>query len=257
MANKVIDNLAVRGTLKLVDTAITATGAELNILDGVTATAAELNILDGVTSTAAELNLLDGSAVANSVASVAAILDVNKKLANAANTGSVPANSVITSTHGDGFHHRSLITLTALSLGNSGNTAALATGGLVYTFPAGVIQVRGYHMSMGVTASDATHAAQADVEFGLGTTVASGAVSVLGGTAAFENIAIGDGALTAANGTATLKSGLPPVSPFALTIAAAGNHTVYLNVAATWLTGAGVSALTATGTIVLDWVLLA
>ena len=41
-------------------TAITATAAELNILDGVTSTAAELNILDGVTSTAAELNILDG-----------------------------------------------------------------------------------------------------------------------------------------------------------------------------------------------------
>lgn len=40
--------------------AVTATHAELNILDGVTSTAAELNILDGVTSTAAELNILDG-----------------------------------------------------------------------------------------------------------------------------------------------------------------------------------------------------
>ena len=39
---------------------MTATAAELNILDGVTSTAAELNILDGVTSTAAEVNILDG-----------------------------------------------------------------------------------------------------------------------------------------------------------------------------------------------------
>ena len=39
---------------------MTATAAELNILDGVTSTTAELNILDGVTSTAAELNILDG-----------------------------------------------------------------------------------------------------------------------------------------------------------------------------------------------------
>jgi hypothetical protein len=39
---------------------VTATTAELNILDGVTATAAELNILDGVTATTAELNILDG-----------------------------------------------------------------------------------------------------------------------------------------------------------------------------------------------------
>jgi hypothetical protein len=39
---------------------VTATGTEINLLDGVTATTAELNILDGVTATAAEINLLDG-----------------------------------------------------------------------------------------------------------------------------------------------------------------------------------------------------
>jgi len=47
-------------TLDIGGTNVTATGAELNILDGVTSTAAELNILDGVTSTTAELNILDG-----------------------------------------------------------------------------------------------------------------------------------------------------------------------------------------------------
>jgi sugar lactone lactonase YvrE len=51
-------------------TALTATVAELNALDGITATVAELNILDGVTSTAAELNILDG------VTSTAAELNV-------------------------------------------------------------------------------------------------------------------------------------------------------------------------------------
>ena len=45
---------------KIGGVAVSATAAELNILDGVTATTAELNILDGVTSTAAELNILDG-----------------------------------------------------------------------------------------------------------------------------------------------------------------------------------------------------
>lgn len=39
---------------------LTATAAELNILDGVTATAAELNVLDGITATTAELNYVDG-----------------------------------------------------------------------------------------------------------------------------------------------------------------------------------------------------
>ena len=39
------------GNLNYAGTAITATGAEINILDGVTSTTAELNLLDGVTGT--------------------------------------------------------------------------------------------------------------------------------------------------------------------------------------------------------------
>lgn len=50
-------------TLTINGTAVTATAAELNTLDGVTATASELNILDGVTATAAEINKLDGVTV--------------------------------------------------------------------------------------------------------------------------------------------------------------------------------------------------
>jgi hypothetical protein len=55
-----IDGTAYVDAIDYNGTAITATAAELNIMDGVTSTAAELNILDGVTSTAAELNILDG-----------------------------------------------------------------------------------------------------------------------------------------------------------------------------------------------------
>jgi hypothetical protein len=47
-------------TLQVGGSSITATPAELNILDGVTASTAELNILDGVTASTAELNILDG-----------------------------------------------------------------------------------------------------------------------------------------------------------------------------------------------------
>ena len=39
---------------------VTATAAEVNVLDGITASTAELNILDGVTATTAELNYVDG-----------------------------------------------------------------------------------------------------------------------------------------------------------------------------------------------------
>ena len=55
-----IDGVAYLDAIDFNGTAISATAAEINILDGVTSTTAELNILDGVTSTTAELNILDG-----------------------------------------------------------------------------------------------------------------------------------------------------------------------------------------------------
>jgi hypothetical protein len=60
------------GALVIGGTTVTASAAELNIMDGVTSTTAELNILDGVTSTTAELNILDG---VTSTASELNILD--------------------------------------------------------------------------------------------------------------------------------------------------------------------------------------
>jgi len=61
-------------------TAITATAAELNILDGVTSTAAELNILDGATVVVGEINALDlgSTGTGTAIASKAVILDANK-----------------------------------------------------------------------------------------------------------------------------------------------------------------------------------
>jgi hypothetical protein len=50
----------LQNTSSLADFGVTASAAELNIMDGVTASTAELNILDGVTATTAELNILDG-----------------------------------------------------------------------------------------------------------------------------------------------------------------------------------------------------
>ena len=63
-----IDNLLDGGAqispdltdLEIDGTIVTATPAELNILDGVTASTAELNLIDGVTATTAELNYVDG-----------------------------------------------------------------------------------------------------------------------------------------------------------------------------------------------------
>ena len=55
-----IDGTAYVDAINYNDTAISATAAELNLLDGVTATTAELNLMDGVTATTAELNIMDG-----------------------------------------------------------------------------------------------------------------------------------------------------------------------------------------------------
>ena len=54
-------NITITTTgLTLGGTAVTATGAEINVLDDMTASTAELNTLDGITASTAELNKLDG-----------------------------------------------------------------------------------------------------------------------------------------------------------------------------------------------------
>lgn len=61
-ANKSVNYATSAGHAITADglTDVTATAAELNVLDGITATTAELNVLDGITATTAELNYVDG-----------------------------------------------------------------------------------------------------------------------------------------------------------------------------------------------------
>jgi hypothetical protein len=76
---------------------VTATAAELNILDGVTSTAAELNILDGATLTTAELNYLDGVTSAVQTQLDAKVDEVNGAVTTAA-VGSVVVRNIAVST---------------------------------------------------------------------------------------------------------------------------------------------------------------
>lgn len=82
----------------LAQLSVTATAAELNILDGVTATAAELNVLDGITATTTELNYVDG--VTSNIQT-----QLNGKLGSTANAASATkatqdgSGNVITSTY--------------------------------------------------------------------------------------------------------------------------------------------------------------
>lgn len=56
---------------------VTASAAEVNVLDGMTASTAELNKLDGMTASTAELSQLDGigAVIANAAAAEAVIAD--------------------------------------------------------------------------------------------------------------------------------------------------------------------------------------
>ncbi len=83
------DNTITINAADIVD--VTATAAELNILDGVTATAAELNILDGVTASTTELNYVDGVTSA-----IQTQIDSKASLSGATFTGSVEIDQNLT-----------------------------------------------------------------------------------------------------------------------------------------------------------------
>ena len=53
--------ITLTNTLPNLSGAVSATQAELNVLDGITSSTSELNVLDGITATTAELNLTGGA----------------------------------------------------------------------------------------------------------------------------------------------------------------------------------------------------
>ncbi len=90
----------------LITLGITATAAELNVLDGMTATTAELNVLDGFTGNLADLNLLDITTLGTSQASKVVTADANNVITIASqisdNVGTV-SSGVIDLTTGSFF----------------------------------------------------------------------------------------------------------------------------------------------------------
>ena len=178
----------------------------------------------------------------------------NKGLTTGKNNGT--ANTGVTAAeYGDGYQHTTVLTVSQVNALTIADNAAIADGRLLYTFPAGAIVIDYAYMTMGMTAASAE--AQSDTpDVGLGTVIASGAVSVLSGTATFEDIITGQTA-TDANGTATVKTTLPTAgNPFV--IESGDAHTLHFNVADTWADDTG-GDLTAdiSGTVVLVWRFLA
>lgn len=174
--------------------------------------------------------------------------------ANLVNAGTAATGSTALE-YGDGYTHTTVLTVNTTLPAIAGG-AALGIGKLLYTLPAGAVLIPSSYFSLAITQTQGNITADTPV-VGLGTTIASGAVSVLSGTAAFQNISAGKAA-TNCNGAATTQTATATVSPFSLVIAATGglNHTIYANVAGTWTAGGDAAALL-TGTVVLNWQFMA
>ncbi len=156
-----------------------------------------------------------------------------------------------TGERGDGHRHLSILNTVKTDALTMADNAPLGIGYLLYTFPAGIIIVDGIWINMGIVA--ASSEIQSDTpEVGIGTVIASGAVSVLSGTSTFENLLTGQVAANC-NGTLTVKTATPTAgTPFV--IESGDAHTLYFNVAHSWANDTG-GDLTAniTGNIAIDW----
>ncbi|MED5549862.1 MAG: hypothetical protein VX529_10945 [Pseudomonadota bacterium] len=149
---------------------------------------------------------------------------------------------------GDKYQHTTILTFEGSSavLPAIAGGAVLAVGLKVYDFPAGSVIVDSARL-YGVAITQTEGNITADTpDVGLGTTIGSGAVAVLSGTAAFENILTGQ-TFTDCDGTAE-----DATVGTQLVIAPADSHSVYLNVADGWAAG-GDAAAVVSGQIVLQW----
>lgn len=155
-----------------------------------------------------------------------------------------PGSGVTAQEYGDKYVHTTVLTVQSVFPAIAGG-ASLAVGKLVYTLPAGACVVKASRLRVAINGAAAIQADTPDI--GLGTTIASGAVAVLGGTAAFENILTGQ-TMTDCDGTET-----DAAVATELVIASGGAHTVYLNVADGWAAG-GDAAADVNAKIVLNWI---
>lgn len=155
--------------------------------------------------------------------------------------------SITVTEKGSAQSHVTVIDIADLSL--LATTAAAVAGGKgLYEFPAGNLLIKHVAIAIGVVGSDDPSLNEDDTpDLGLGTTVATGSVAVLGGTAGFENILTGQ---TMGDCQGAVKSVGAAVN---LNITAASEaRTAFLNIADTW---AGIDAgMKATGRVVLEWV---
>lgn len=163
---------------------------------------------------------------------------------NALNVGAASDYSTALE-YGDGSFHKTRLSLTGALPAIAGG-ANLAVGRLIYTLPAGAIRIISAFLDgVAITQSEGNITADTP-DVGIGTTIGSGAVAVLGGTAAFENILTGQ---TFADCDGTGKTDGAASS---LILDSTDDHTVYFNVADGWAASGDVAAAIS-GDVVITW----
>lgn len=189
-----------------------------------------------------------------------ALYDANGFMANSVrnrvNLGTTPVGTVSIVEYGDGRDITTVLTLTNFVVGAlAGAGAALAMGNIVYAYPAGQHMELVYSLSSLVLTAAGTAVA---TDTGLGSVIASGAVSVLSGTGTFEDRLTGQTINTAAGGGAAVSALTATTAGIGTGIAlnvAGSVKNVFLNSAGTWNVD-NTGNLTATGTIVLKWTIM-
>lgn len=163
-----------------------------------------------------------------------------------------PVATVTRREWGDGKNFTIELTLTDFIVGAlAGAGAALGVGNIVAAFPAGAHVEKWYYQSLSLKCAGTA----VSTDTGLGSVIASGAVSVLSGTATFEDRLTGQTVPTAAAGGAVTTALLNPTAGVQTGIAlnvAASIKNVFLNAAGTWNAN-NTGNLTATGVIVMEY----
>jgi len=179
-------------------------------------------------------------------------------ITNSSGVGTVTtAATTVAQEHGDGVSHVTKLTMTSFAVGTNADNASLGIGAKFYTFPAGAILVEDATMVGGLTA--AISVTTDTPEVGIGTAIASGAVSVLSGTATFEDIingnVSGDGGDTVAPDVAgtTFYKNSSFTAPVLIKTSGGKSHDLFLNVADGWADVTAAGDVTFTGVITLKW----
>jgi len=168
------------------------------------------------------------------------------------------ATGITTTEYGDGRNITVTCSFTSVSLGSPTAGGNSAHGRLIHTLPNSTILVTAIACRLGFTAGTV----QTDTpDVGLGTVIASGNVATLDGTGTFEDIITGQTWNKTLDATVdhfgTLPTGVVTEATTFPFIPAAGSGTaIHLNAADGWAAGV-TGTLTATGIIVINYILLA